>query len=90
VDSSSPERRFCTTFRSFGVVMLGLPNPEDPTMPDINTLLDANASLQCECLDRIYLNGIPNLQTPGICRDFLSVHPGYPVASAATMPLTSS
>jgi hypothetical protein len=53
-------------------------------MPNLNTLLDSNISLHCECIDRIYLNGyIPNLQRPGQAEYFLSVHRKYPVPSSA-------
>jgi hypothetical protein len=53
-------------------------------MPNITTLLDSNVSLQCECIDRLYLNGyIPDLQRAPQAEYFLSVHRGQPVASAA-------
>ncbi len=42
-------------------------------MPNVNSLLDNNIVLKCECLDRIFLNGyLPNLQTANQLSWFLT------------------
>ncbi len=50
----------------------------------VNELLDEQAVLDIECLDRIYLSGFVNsLQTPGGVIYFLHHHRGMPIASPA-------
>jgi hypothetical protein len=50
-------------------------------MPSAEILLTDHVTLQCECIDRIYLNGyIPTLQVPGQLVKFLQ-HRGYPIPS---------
>ena len=50
----------------------------------VNDLLDGHATLDIECLDRIYLNGyVPNLQVGGQVVTFLTKHLGYPIPSPA-------
>ena len=50
-------------------------------MPPADVLLREHVTLQCECLDRIYLNGyIPSMQVPGQLVGFLR-HRGHPIPS---------
>jgi hypothetical protein len=49
---------------------------------NVNDLLDGHATLDLECLDRIYLNAyVPNLQVSGQVVTFLTDHLGNPIPS---------
>lgn len=51
---------------------------------NINDLLEGHATLDLECLDRIYLNAyVPNLQVSGQVVTFLTDHLGNPIPSPA-------
>jgi hypothetical protein len=51
---------------------------------NVNDALDGHASLDLECLDRIYLNAyVPNLQVGGQVVGFLTQHLGNPIPSPA-------
>ena len=51
---------------------------------NVNDLLDGHATLDLQCLDRIYLNAyVPNLQVGGQVVTFLCSHLGNPVPSPA-------
>ena len=50
----------------------------------VNDLLDGHATLDLECLDRLYLSGyVPNLQVAGQVVMFLRHHLGCPIPSPA-------
>ncbi|MGH7869925.1 MAG: hypothetical protein ACREP9_20390, partial [Candidatus Dormibacteraceae bacterium] len=50
-------------------------------MPHIDSLLAEHVTLQCACVDRLYLNGyLPNLQVSGQLVSFLH-YKGYPIPS---------
>jgi hypothetical protein len=50
----------------------------------VNEVLDGQAVLDLQCLDRIYLNGyVPNLQVSGQVVTFLTAHLGFPIPSPA-------
>jgi hypothetical protein len=51
-----------------------------------DVLLREHVTLQCECVDRLYLNGyIPTLQVPGQLVRFLMTHRGNPIPSPALL-----
>lgn len=51
---------------------------------NVNDLLEGHATLDLECLDRIYLNAyVPNLQVSGQVVTFLTDHLGNPIPSPA-------
>ncbi|MDF2713018.1 MAG: hypothetical protein K0R62_8670 [Nonomuraea muscovyensis] len=50
----------------------------------VNEVLDGQAVLDLQCLDRIYLNAyVPNLQVSGQVVSFLTAHLGFPIPSPA-------
>jgi len=51
-------------------------------MPNVETLLRDQVTLQVDCIDRLYLNGyVPILQRPEHLWWYLVKHRGYPVPS---------
>lgn len=53
-------------------------------MPNINTILNEHVTFQCECIDRLFLNGyIPILQLPGQAVNFMIKHRGEKAPSTA-------
>lgn len=51
---------------------------------NVNDLIDGHATLDVECLDRLYLNGyVPDLQVGGQVIRFMKEHLGLPIASPA-------
>jgi hypothetical protein len=50
----------------------------------VNEVLEGQAVLDLQCLDRIYLNAyVPNLQVSGQVVSFLTAHLGFPIPSPA-------
>jgi len=55
-------------------------------MPPVDVLLRDHVTLQCECIDRLYLNGyIPTLQMPWDLASFLIAHRKQKIASPALL-----
>lgn len=55
-------------------------------MPPVDVLLRDHVTLQCECVDRLYLNGyVPTLQLPWHVASFLTVQRKQKIASPALL-----